>query len=271
VWFWEDCFFEGGLTSAAVALASSTSIRIGLGLIPAPLRNAGLAAMEIAALARMFPGRFVPAAGHGVAHWMAQAGVKPASPMTLLREWVTATRALLHGDEVSVDGAYVHLERARLESPPVDVPPLLIGARGPRTLALAGEIADGLVLDAGLTPDGVAAAVATAAISPNQDVVVYLPCGATERAVRRLYLELNPDRGSGPERIAAGTVEDVADAIAAFAEAGATTVVLQPGCRDPDLETTLQLAASAHALYVRRDKLKSTGSGRRRTIEAAGR
>src|SRR5258707_15762418 len=66
VWLWEDCFLEGGLTSATAALAGSGSGRGGLGLMQAPLRNPALAAMGIAALAPLFPGRFVPAPGPGV-------------------------------------------------------------------------------------------------------------------------------------------------------------------------------------------------------------
>ena len=111
VWLWEDCFLEGGLTSAAAALAGTGSLRVGLGLMPAPLRNPALAAMEIATLARLFPGRFVPAAGHGVLSWMDQVGARVASPMTLLREWVTAVRSLLHGETVTVSGQYVRLSQ----------------------------------------------------------------------------------------------------------------------------------------------------------------
>ena len=77
--------------------------------MPVPLRNPALAAMEVATLARLFPGRFVPAAGHGVLSWMEQAGARAPSPMTLLREWVTATRSLLSGDVVTVSGQYVRL------------------------------------------------------------------------------------------------------------------------------------------------------------------
>src|ERR1700722_6350086 len=86
LWLWEDCFGEGGLTSAAAVLAWTSSLRVGLGLMPAPLRNPALAAMEIATLARLFPGRFVPAVGHGVQDWMGQVGARAASPMGLLRE-----------------------------------------------------------------------------------------------------------------------------------------------------------------------------------------
>lgn len=59
LWVWEDCFLEGGLTTATAALAWSKQLRIGIGLLPVALRNPALAAMEIATLARLFPGRFL--------------------------------------------------------------------------------------------------------------------------------------------------------------------------------------------------------------------
>jgi 5,10-methylenetetrahydromethanopterin reductase len=250
VWLWEDCFLEGGLTAATAALAWTTTLRVGLGLIPVPFRNPALAAMEIATVARLFPGRFSPAAGHGVTSWMDQVGALAASPLTLLREWVTATRALLHGQAVSTSGRYVRLAGVALDWPPQAVPPLLVGARGPRTLALAGEVADGVVLDAGLSPDGVRAAVAAAGISAPQEVVVYLPCGAGPDARDRLEAGLDPARGAGPDRVAVGSAQDVAAAIRAVAAAGATTVVLQPAGDDPRLAETLRLAAAAKAMVA---------------------
>jgi len=51
-----------------------------------PLRNVALTAMEIATLARLFPGRLTAGIGHGVQDWMGQAGAKVESPMTLARE-----------------------------------------------------------------------------------------------------------------------------------------------------------------------------------------
>lgn len=175
-----------------------------------PFRNAALAAMEIATLARMFPGRFVPAAGHGVTRWMDQVGALAESPMTLVREWVTAARGLLYGQTVTVSGRHVQLAAVALDWPPPAAPPVLLGARGPRTLALAGEIAAGVVLDAGMAPGGVRAAVSTAAVAAPQEVVVYLPCGAGPGARARLEAELNTARGSGPDRVAVGSADEVA-------------------------------------------------------------
>ena len=249
VWLWEDCFLEGGLTSAAAALAGSTSLRVGLGLMPAPLRNPALAAMEIATLARLFPGRFVPAAGHGVLPWMDQVGALVESPMTLLREWVTAVRSLLHGETVTVSGQYVRLSQVALDWPPPVVPPLLVGARGPRTVALAGEIADGLVLDAGrISLGAVRRAVETAAARRAHEVVVYVAFAAGERARERIEAELPASSAPLSDRAAFGTPADVARSIRSFAASGATTVVLQPSGTDPDPAASVTLAGEARTL-----------------------
>ncbi len=93
-------------------------LRVGVGLLPVPLRNPALAAMEIATVARMFPGRFLPGLGHGVLEWMAQAGAAVASPMTLLREYTAAVRALVAGERVSTAGRYVTLDGVALDWPP---------------------------------------------------------------------------------------------------------------------------------------------------------
>ncbi|MCH1882973.1 LLM class flavin-dependent oxidoreductase [Agrococcus sp. ARC_14] len=165
LWLWEDCFGQSGTSTAAAVLAATERIRVGLGLMPVPLRNVALTAMEIATMGRMFPGRFLPGIGHGVLEWMAQAGVRAASPLTLLTEQATALRMLLAGDELSVDGRYVQLDRVQLRWPAAEVPPLLIGGGKPKTLALAGELGDGVILAGDMAPgagvDVTRAAVAT--------------------------------------------------------------------------------------------------------------
>lgn len=156
LWLWEDCFFESGLAPAAAVLAWTDRINVGISLMPVPLRNVALCAMEIATLARLFPGRFHPGVGHGVLEWMGQAGARAKSPVTLLREYCSALRALLDGQTVTISGEYVQLDDVRLAYPPERVPPLLIGATKPKTLAIAGEYGDGVLLGGGAeTPDDV--------------------------------------------------------------------------------------------------------------------
>jgi alkanesulfonate monooxygenase SsuD/methylene tetrahydromethanopterin reductase-like flavin-dependent oxidoreductase (luciferase family) len=148
LWLWEDCFLQGGIAAAAVALASSETLTVGLGVLPAPLRNVVTTAMEIATLESIFPGRIRIGIGHGVQDWMRQSGAAVASPLTLMREYVTALSDLLAGRSVTVAGRYVRLADVRLDWAPQQRVPVLIGGTGPKTLALAGEIADGVILDA---------------------------------------------------------------------------------------------------------------------------
>src|SRR3954470_18272439 len=76
LWLWEDCFLNGGVSAAAAALAWTTRLKVGIGIMPVPFRNVALAAMEIATLRRMFGDRAIVGLGHGVQDWMAQVGVK---------------------------------------------------------------------------------------------------------------------------------------------------------------------------------------------------
>src|SRR6195952_4825071 len=110
LWLWEDCFAESGIATAAAVLAWTERLRVGIGLLPVPLRNVALTAMELATLARLFPGRLVPGVGHGVLDWMGQVGARVPSPLTLLDEYARALRELLHGQPVSTSGRYVTLE-----------------------------------------------------------------------------------------------------------------------------------------------------------------
>lgn len=213
LWLWEDCFAEGGFTAAAAALACTGRLRVGVGLLPVPLRNPALTAMELATLAGLFPGRLVPGLGHGVADWMAQVGAAVPSPMRLLREYTVAVRELVHGRRVTSAGRYVRLDGVALDWPPDEVPPLLVGARGPKTMQLAGELADGVILDSGTTPAGVRAALghvrsARTAAAPPRVVV---------------YREVTDPRDPG-----------LPGQLRELAAAGADTVVLHPPADAPD-------------------------------------
>lgn len=68
LWIVEDCFFAGGIST--VTLARTERIQVGLGITPAVARSPAFSAMEFAALARYFPGRFLAGIGHGVTAWL---------------------------------------------------------------------------------------------------------------------------------------------------------------------------------------------------------
>ena len=146
VWLWEDCFFGGGIATAATVLAETDRVGVAIGVLPTPMRNTAITAMEISALVRVHPDRLRVGFGHGVQSWMRQIGAKAESPLTLLREQFGAVERLLGGESVTVSGRYVNLTDVTLAWPPEKVPQLLVGATGPKTLALSGELAQGTVL-----------------------------------------------------------------------------------------------------------------------------
>lgn len=153
LWLIEDCFFTTAPPLAAAVLASTRSLTVGLGILPAVVRTAALTAMEIATLASLAPGRVIGGIGHGVQPWMAQMGVRPTSPVTALEEVLRAVRQLLAGETLDVAGEYATAKDVALEHIPDPVPPVVAGVRGPKSLAMAGRSADGVLLDSPCTVD----------------------------------------------------------------------------------------------------------------------
>lgn len=145
LWVVEDLGFHGGFTQATAALAATSQISVGIGIAPAVVRNVAYAAMEIATLAQMFPGRFHMGFGHGVDFWIEQVGAAPTSWLAALREVVLATTGLLGGERVTMDGKHVHLDGVQLAHPAGAMPQISLGVRGPRSMALAAEVADGVI------------------------------------------------------------------------------------------------------------------------------
>ena len=240
LWLWEDCFLNSGIAAASAALAWTERLRVGIGILPVPFRNVALTAMEIATMRRMFGERAIVGLGHGVQEWMGQVGARAASPMTLMREYVTALNALLRGETVTTDGRYVKLDGVKLDWPPDPAPELFIGATGPKTRRLSGELAGGTILTGGTSPDGVRAARAQIGVDDHR-IVVFVPAaigpGAEERLADQQRRYGTDDPGAG------GDAKAIAAAIERWAEAGADTVVLQPTPDDPDPERFVRFIA----------------------------
>lgn len=231
LWLWEDCFQNSGIAAASAALAWTRTLRVGIGILPVPFRNVAITAMEIATMRRLFGDRAIVGVGHGVQDWMGQVGARAASPMTLLREYVSALRSLLDGETVTTEGRYVRLDGVRLDWPPQPAPPLLIGATGDKTLRLSGELAHGTILTGGTPPDGVTRARDIIG-APKHQVVVFLPAAFGPGGEQRLTDQQRRYGIDDPGVF--GDAATVAEGVRRWAAAGADTVVLQPTVDDPD-------------------------------------
>jgi alkanesulfonate monooxygenase SsuD/methylene tetrahydromethanopterin reductase-like flavin-dependent oxidoreductase (luciferase family) len=239
LWVWEDLFTESGIASAALALAATERITVAIGLLPVPLRNVALTAMELATLERAIPGRLIAGIGHGVLPWMAQVGARVESPVTLLREYADALRRLLDGETVSVEGRYVHLEGAAIGWPPLRRLPVMIGGGGPVTQRLAVELGDGLLLANTLTIDEVisAAALQEEGMPLVITVIAATGDGAAERVEADL-LSWRPDAEAATTRYAAvgGDATAIAAHLNELAELGITSVAIEATRDEPDVD-----------------------------------
>ena len=218
LWLWEDCFWGGAVPVCAAMLAWTTRLRVGIGVLPVPLRSVATAAMDTAMLHRLFPDRVTIGVGHGVATWMRQNGAAVQSPMTLMSEYLASLRALLAGGRVTADGRYVHLEDVALEWPPTAAPAVLLGAIGPRSLRLSGEAADGTILVAGIGPDDVRNA---------RSLIAEGQAAAGRDDAHPIVVHLG---------VAGRDADQVAASVRALGKAGADTVILQPSAEQADLD-----------------------------------
>ncbi|MEV6380082.1 LLM class flavin-dependent oxidoreductase [Streptomyces sp. NPDC051773] len=238
LWVVEDLGWNGGVSAAAVALGATERLRVGIGITPAPLRSPALLAMELATLARVFPGRLVAGIGHGVREWMVQVGVAPRSPLALLEETITSVRALLRGERVELAGREVRLDGVRLVHAPTEVPPVVAGVVRPRSLELSGRVADGTLIAEGHGPrdlEQIRELTAKGGASADHTLTVFaFACVGDDPAeVARTLHPHTEGHGAWLGRpqdevfTVSGAAGGAADAVRALAAAGAGTVVLR--------------------------------------------
>jgi 5,10-methylenetetrahydromethanopterin reductase len=157
VWQAESRLVREATVPMAAYAAVTSRIKIGSGVIPIWTRNAGLLAATFSTLSELAPGRILMGLGAWWEPLASKVGVDRRRPLTAMREVVEAVRQLLTLQRVSYHGEFVHLDDVEIDivhgdRSPRDVP-IYIGATGMKMMELAGEIADGVVLNYMVSPD----------------------------------------------------------------------------------------------------------------------
>jgi 5,10-methylenetetrahydromethanopterin reductase len=177
VWQADSRLVRDAVVPMAAFAATTNRIRIGSGVIDCWTRNPARLASTFSTLDDLAPGRMICGLGAWWDPLAAKVGIDRARPLTVMREIVTAVRALLNNETVSMDGVYVHLDGVELdyvhqERRPKDVP-IYIGATGLQMMELTGEIADGAVLNYLVSPsynEGALAALARGAAKAGRTI-----------------------------------------------------------------------------------------------------
>jgi alkanesulfonate monooxygenase SsuD/methylene tetrahydromethanopterin reductase-like flavin-dependent oxidoreductase (luciferase family) len=139
--------------------------------------------METAALAGVAPGRVVLGLGSSNRRWIEEQMAIPfKTPLRGLREGVEIVRRLLAGERVTYAGEVFAVHDVALETPPAARVPILLGVKGPRALALAAEVGDGVHCSVLACPAHVRRVRATTASRSRADFVVisYVPLAVSD-------------------------------------------------------------------------------------------
>lgn len=151
-WLYDSPALYGDIWAIA-ALAAVRTTRIGLGpavLVP-NLRHPLTQASAIATLEQLAPGRVAVAIGTGFTGRMAMG--RPPLSWATTRDYIDRVRTLLGGGTVVVDGAPVRMLHQPGFAParPMAVP-FVVAANGPKGLAVARELGDGVMTIGGGEP-----------------------------------------------------------------------------------------------------------------------
>jgi probable F420-dependent oxidoreductase len=244
------------LTTLAALASIVTRPRLGTLVLCEALRPASVLAKALATLDRVCGGRLDVGLGAG---WYEPdyegLGMKMPTPgerVDRLREAVEVVGGLLGGEPLTFDGRYHHADGALVDPPALQVPrpPVFVGGKGDRVIRTAVETADGWNTCWVMEPDQyrnrlevVDRACERVGRDPAtfwRSLGLYALCGEDERDLAARFDRLR--RVSPPGVIdevtldewrtgrLVGTVEQVREQVAGWAELGVETIVVGPGC-----------------------------------------
>ncbi|MBI4635074.1 MAG: LLM class F420-dependent oxidoreductase [Candidatus Rokubacteria bacterium] len=137
------------VTLATLVLGATGRLRAGTGVVPVQTRTPVLLGLTAASLDRMAGSRFTLGLGLSSRVIVEQWHGRHFSPsLAQLREAVQIIRLVTAGERVTFEGRFYRVRNFRMTAPPPTAPPrIVLAALGPEMLELAGEIADGVLLN----------------------------------------------------------------------------------------------------------------------------
>lgn len=137
------------VTTLAVVGSHTERIGVATGVLPVQTRTPAVLGMTAASLGHVAPGRAALGLGLSspaiVGDWN---GLPFSHAVGQIREAVEIVRRVLTGERVTFAGRWYRCQNFRLAIPPPPRPvPIYLAALGPRMLELAGEVADGVLLN----------------------------------------------------------------------------------------------------------------------------
>jgi 5,10-methylenetetrahydromethanopterin reductase len=157
VWQAESRLVRDAIVPMAAFAATTSRIKIGSGVINNWTRNIGLLAATWLTLDDLAPNRMICGIGAWWDPLARQVGIERRKPLLAMRETIQVMRRLLRMERVTFHGEFHHVDEIELDivhgrREPRNIP-IYIGATGNQMMELAGEIADGVVLNYCVPPE----------------------------------------------------------------------------------------------------------------------
>lgn len=172
VWQSETRLVRDCIVPMAAYATVTSRIRIGAGVMNIWTRNVATMAAELVTLDDIARDRIICGLGTWYEPLAAQVGVTRRKHLFAMREVLTTLKRLVQLERVTYRGEFVHLDDVHLDivtgRRQARRIPLYIGATGAKTLALAGEIADGVLLNYLVSPHYNEMAIAQIEIGAKQ-------------------------------------------------------------------------------------------------------
>ena len=151
VWQAESRLVRDAIVPMSAYAAVTERIKVGSGVINNWTRNVGLLAATLLTLDDLAPDRIICGIGAWWDPLAHNVGIQRRKPLLAMRETINVIRRLLAMENVTFHGEFHHVEGIELDvvhgqREPRNVA-VMIGATGMKMMELAGEIADGVVLN----------------------------------------------------------------------------------------------------------------------------
>jgi alkanesulfonate monooxygenase SsuD/methylene tetrahydromethanopterin reductase-like flavin-dependent oxidoreductase (luciferase family) len=144
-----DAFQVCGQWNAATKDLIEGGVATGISVVAVPTWSPTTLAAAAGTVGELSGGRFILGIGSGTIfseQFRRTYNLPAYPPISMMRDYLTVTRALLRGEEVDYSGPVLSLRGVRLGFTPPPVP-VYLGAMGPQMVRLAGEASDGAALN----------------------------------------------------------------------------------------------------------------------------
>jgi len=137
----------------SIVSAYTDKIKFGPGVTNPYFFHPVVTAQSVASLNEVAPGRVICGLGAGDKTTLEMVNIEQKKPLSTIREAVRIIREITSGKNLEFDGEIFNISGAKLNFRMTSSIPIYIGAQGPKMLILAGEIGDGVLINAASPKD----------------------------------------------------------------------------------------------------------------------